>query len=524
MKRLLLSLLTIGMLIISVCTFAEEGYDSYIIKYKDGYSPEQKAETSLFSLRTDEEPVVKPVVEEWNMYTVSAENLDRIDMSMVEYIEPNYELELYDYVPNDKYYQEQWNMPLIKMPYVWGQGWFGENVKVAVIDSGIDLYHRDMADCIVVSKCVDFTGSGYIGETTPEYYAISNTENLHGTSVASIIAATMDDLWGMAGMTKAELYMLKVFKAVQVDSTTIETSGRVDHLLEALHYAATRLDCDVLNMSLGFKTNSGEALPSTSQELRILNTALGYARSNGTIVVAASGNTYDNSRNYPACCDHVISVGAVDKYKNRASFSTYNDKVDIVAPGKEVWAARGYYPTVERDRDLWSYVNGTSFAAPHVAAAAAIVKGMDSDINQDKMELLIKYSSDDLGTVGRDDYYGWGMLNMKTLTDFVDDTAAELVAGIPRFDEATKTITLEYFNSDDENVYTASAMAVIYDESGCIDYVNPRVTLSVPAFSELEYTFENIEIPSGGWVKIFCIKDWENMIPATRIVEVKPAL
>lgn len=528
MKRLLLSLLTIGMLIMSVCVFAEEEYDSYIVKYKDGYSPGQKSEISMFSLGADEEPVETPVVEEWNMYTVSAENLDRIDMSMVEYIEPNYKLELYsDYIPNDTYYQYQWNLPMIKMPYVWGQGYFGDGVRVAVIDSGIDLNHSDLYGYISEENCVDFSGSGYFEETLPEYYAINRMENIHGTSVAGVISSSINNSSGIAGISKAQIYMLKVFKAVKLNENTIKYTGDISNTISALHYAVNKIKCDVVNMSLGFSSNSGGEIPATDETMKSLRRVIDFAYQNGTIIVAASGNdgNKENAISYPAYSDHVISVGSVNSQKAISAFSSHNKMVDVVAPGEDVITACGYYPVEDDGNDAYIFSSGTSVAAPHIAGVCAVVKGINKDINQDDVELLIKYSCEDLGREGRDDYYGWGLIDASRLITLVDTDEAELVAGYPIYDAAKDELTLNYFNSSNTMQYTGvSSRAVIYDENDTLAYISESIDITVPAFSEKSYTFEGIDIPNGGCAKILCMSDWQKMLPATNVAVYSMAL
>ncbi len=525
MRKLLLGVLVIIIaLMLPTSIFAEDNYDSYIVKYKDGCTP---VSMSTFSLSCDGEGI-EPIVEDWNMYKVDKENLAYLDMSQIEYIEPNYKLELYfEYTPNDTYYQYQWSLPMIKMPYVWEKGYFGEGIKVAVIDSGIDLKHLDLHGYISEGNCVDFSGSGYFEETLPEYYAINNSANNHGTSVASVISSGINNGNGIAGVSKAQIYMLKVFRAVKLDGNTITYMGEVSNTISALHYAVNNIKCDVVNMSLGFSSDSGGEIPATNETMKSLRRVIDFAYQNGTILVAASGNDGDkgNAISYPAYSDHVISVGSVNAEKAISPFSTYNKMLDVVAPGEGVLTACGYYPEEDDGRDVYSFRGGTSFAAPHIAGICAVAKGINRDITQDDIELLIKYSCEDLGSGGRDDYYGWGLIDANRLITLVDTAESELAAGYPTYDATKDELTLNYFNSSNTTQYTGvSSRAIVYDENGVLTYISGPTEITVPAFSEQSYSFEGIDIPNGGCAKILCMSDWQKMVPATNVAVYRMSL
>src|SRR5699024_3200404 len=122
--------------------------------------------------------------------------------------------------------------------------------------------------------------------------------------------------------------------------------------------------------------------------------------SQGSIVVAAAGNDGSNEYQYPASYDGVISVGSVGPELKYSDFTQYNDKVDLVAPGENI------FTTVDWAKDPYAndyaYVNGTSFAAPHVSGIAALMSAVKPSISPDEFIEAIKTTSTDLGDPGYD--------------------------------------------------------------------------------------------------------------------------
>ncbi|URN83849.1 S8 family serine peptidase [Acetobacterium wieringae] len=178
-----------------------------------------------------------------------------------------------------------------------------------------------------------------------------------------------------------------------------DTQLDVAYICAAILSAAERPEVKVINMSFGgYGTFSSLAV------------AVSEAVSAGKIVVASSGNEGEswNSRvgqyAYPASYDHVISVGATNKDNNRASFSQYNDRVDLVAPGQSVLttARSGGY----------EYASGTSFSSPIVAGACAVLMAADASLDAEAVETLLKSTALDLGTTGSDPYYGSGLIQL----------------------------------------------------------------------------------------------------------------
>lgn len=273
---------------------------------------------------------------------------------------------------SDTYYALKWDLNLIGAEIAWDAGYMGNGVKIAVIDTGVQTSHPDLRENLLPGACyVDTTGD------------ITDT-NGHGTFVAGMIAAGLNGIGSVGAAPQAKIVPLKCFN---------EKTGKLSDLIAALRDAVDAFDCKIINLSLG--------LPEGSELLR---QAVNYAIDAGCIVVAAVGNDGTNTLYYPAAYDGVIGVGSVNSAKVVSSFSQQNKSVMLVAPGENVVSTycNGGYAS-------WS---GTSFAAPLVSAAAAVLLGIDNTLESFAMaELLTKYA-EDLGDIGYDTAYGYGLLNL----------------------------------------------------------------------------------------------------------------
>ena len=359
--------------IFTLHSFADE--NGYIVKLK--CSP-----VSLFNSSSCSG--LKPINEEENIYSVKSLDAisDYIAEDMIEHIEPNFEFTLFS-IPNDTYYnQSQWNLQMINAPYIWESGCFGQEIKIAVIDSGANP-HYDLKGNLL-------EGYNYINSNTD----VTDYDG-HGTFVSGIIAATANNSYGIAGLSYgAKIVPLKTFSGEK---------GSVDNVIAAVKDAVDKYDCNVINMSFGGPLNS-----------LILEEEIKRAVSKGVIVISASGNNSSNIINYPASYEDVISVSSIDSDKVIAKTSTYNEYVDVAAPGENVKSLVYQNPT-----SLTALNSGTSFAAPHVSALAALCLNVNPQMNAFEFMEILKQTSEDLGAEGRDDYYGYGLINAKNVLELL---------------------------------------------------------------------------------------------------------
>ncbi len=277
----------------------------------------------------------------------------------------------------DKYYDSQYGLFITNTDDAWIATTGSSQITIAIIDTGIDIYHEEFVGRISpLSKNVV---TGVVGTS-----AVIDDYG-HGTMVAGIIGATKDNTVGIAGITQNTV--LLVIKA----NETNEPSFLDSNIIEAIYYAIEQ-DVDVINLSLG----GTYANPETKE-------AIDEAIDAGIVVVAASGNEGTSEMLYPASFDNVISVGAVDSLSTVATYSTFNDQVDIAAPGSDI-ITTGIGS---------SYVSGsgTSFAAPHITGIIALYLSLypTADVNEVKVKLF--ESAKDLGSIGVDPYYGYGLVD-----------------------------------------------------------------------------------------------------------------
>lgn len=272
-----------------------------------------------------------------------------------------------------------WGIDRIDAELVWGTT-TADPIKVAIVDTGIDLTHPDL-----------------IGNIKGGYNAINPTksakdDNGHGTHVAGITAA-IDNEIGVVGVgPNIDLYAVKVLDR--------RGSGYLSDVIEGLDWAIAN-GMQVVNMSLG-----------TNSDVPSFHDAVIRVKQAGITQVAAAGNNLGGSVTYPAAYPEVIAVSATDSADQIADFSSVGPEVDLAAPGVSI------YSTYKGS--AYKTLSGTSMASPHVAGTAALVLttpvgsyDLDGNGLWDPIEVQNKLqaTAEDLGTVGRDDLYGYGLVD-----------------------------------------------------------------------------------------------------------------
>lgn len=311
-----------------------------------------------------------------------------IDAGIVTYCEPMSYSELFDYIPEDTYFSEQLNLTQVSAPFSWNKGVFGDSVKIAVIDSGIYNAASDFNTQKII-KAKDYTS------TASSSVTFCNDEIGHGTMVTGVLAASHNS-WGVAGIApNVEIYVFKCFYLNEYGNKTAKNSDIIDAVYEAID----NYGVDIINFSAG-TTNSN-----------VFKAMSDYAESKGILLIAAAGNDGNLSSNvyYPAAYDNVIGVGSIDSGGHRATHSQRNDLVNIMAPGEDIYSVHisGYQKGT-----------GTSYATPHVAAAAALAKSLNPDLTLEQITNAL-YSSCNYMP---DRYSGHGSLNIQALLTYVQAT------------------------------------------------------------------------------------------------------
>jgi thermitase len=243
----------------------------------------------------------------------------------------------------DDYSGRQWAIPKTMVPQAWEVTSGEASVVIAVLDTGIDKGHEDLAGKVIAE--VNFTDS----PTTDDIYG-------HGTHVAGIIAAAANNSVGIAGLAyNCRLMNVKVADDYGIFHSSVVAKG----IRWAVEHGA-----EVINISL-FSTE-----PS-----RDLEEAINYAWSEGVVVVAAAGNCIGTKIPYPAYYSNCLAVAATDSNDCVASWSSQGDWVDVAAPGVDI------YSTLPGNR--YGSKSGTSMAAAHVSGLAGLLVALVSDKNGD---------------------------------------------------------------------------------------------------------------------------------------------
>lgn len=278
-------------------------------------------------------------------------------------------------VPNDTLYSEyQWNLPEIATETGWSVTKGSTDVIVAVLDTGVQSDHPDLQGRLVQG----------INVVDPSHAPEDDVG--HGTHVAGIIAAEVNNNEGVAGMT----WFTKIMPIKVLDSTG---AGSTYSVAEGIIWA-TDHGANVINMSLG---NYAEA--------DFLHDALKYAYERGVVLVAATGNDNTDRPGFPAAYPEVLAVSATDPDESRAEYSNYGDYVDVVAPGTSIPST---YPG-----SRYAALSGTSMACPHVAALASLVLAANPELSNEEVMELLRTTSRDLGASGKDNDFGYGQIDVK---------------------------------------------------------------------------------------------------------------
>jgi hypothetical protein len=333
------------------------------------------------------------------------------------------------FTPNDPLAERQWYLNRIHAFDAWSQLPFLPSVRVAVIDSGIDADHPDLQNQIVGG--VSFVAGSWQTDT-----------NGHGTFVAGEIAAALNNAQGIAGVAfPAKLLVAKVVRS----DGTISPDAEARAIRWAVDHGA-----HVINLSFGGVRDPGDRARDTYSPLEAA--AVQYAVSKGVLLVAAVGNGDSAPEQpwgyagYPAALPHVLGVSALARDGSVPSFSNrdavYND---IAAPGEDIFSTlpRALTSSTRPGCVFQGYSDcgpiefrrgeGTSFSAPQVSGAAALLLASDPQLQPDQVAALLTRSAvdaePDSGCVrcwpGRDSLTGWGALDVESATRALDGTLPE---------------------------------------------------------------------------------------------------
>jgi len=352
-----------------------------------------------------------------------------------------------DWIPDDPLFSRQYGLQRISAPAAWESERGSREVIVGVIDTGIDYDHPDLRENLWINPGEDLNrdgradsldlngldddGNGWIDDLqgydftdAPNYpdggdYRGRDADPMdemgHGTAVAGIIAAIAGNDLGIAGAAPG-------CRVMNLRAFTAGGNGEEDDVAAAILYAIEN-GAAVINMSWGDVFVS-----------RLLDDVLHYAAALNTVLVASAGNSATDQIHYPSAFANTISVGATDASDQLAGFSNYGPSIDLVAPGVNIL-------TTARGAQYDSSLSGTSFSAPFVSAAAALLLSQDRERSPDAVRSLLTTTARDLGPQGWDIYYGAGRLDLARA--LAPGLAAEVRIDSPWLDQGFQQSPIE---------------------------------------------------------------------------------
>ncbi len=287
---------------------------------------------------------------------------------------------------NDPLRSQQWALDRTSFEGAWSVT-RGAGVTVAVVDTGVDSSHRDLGS--VVLPGIDYVSSAHDGRYDG---------NGHGTHVAGVIAAQVNNAVGIAGAAPS----VRILPVRVLDGSG---SGVSSSVAAGIIWAADH-GARVINLSLG-----GDVSPG-------LQIAMRYALSKGSVVLAAAGNNgaSGNAPVYPGAYPEAIAVGAFDRNLARASFSNTGAYVDVSAPGDTILST---WPTPPSS---YALLSGTSMATPYASAEAALILGANPASTPAAVTSILESTARPAGLAGVDSQYGHGLI----------DPAAAVIVAKPR--------------------------------------------------------------------------------------------
>jgi parallel beta-helix repeat protein len=326
---------------------------------------------------------VVAIVADIPRYAVYSFGETLLGAGLARYVEPNMKVQA-QFIPNDPNWTIQWGPKKIEADWAWNTTTGNHDVLVAVVDTGIDYTHPEIAP--------NYVSGGYdwvLQDSDPM------DDHGHGTHCAGIIAATLNNSIGIAGLAQVRVMAEKVL---------CSAGWGLDSWVADGIYHATDAGARIISMSLGGPDYSV-----------VMHDAVKYAYDHGVLIVVAAGNEGNDMEFYPAAYEEVVAVTATDSSDKLARFSSYGNWVELSAPGV------GIYSTLPGNSYAsWS---GTSMACPHVSGVSALVWSRFPNYTNAQILHVLKRSADDLGDFGFDEYYGYGRVN-----------ARKAIIGIPEHD------------------------------------------------------------------------------------------
>jgi len=298
---------------------------------------------------------------------------------------------------NDSSIDKQWYLSRINIFNAWKFSFGDENIKIGVLDSGLDWAHKDIGlgrdsyqnvylnpnedlwkdnNNPSTGDYIDNDRNGFIDDLKGwNFITQSNdvrTTNSHGTQVSGIISAKTNNAEGIAGIVGGNKK-----KGVQVIPVCVGIFAPESSILDDAIIYAVNSGVRIIQLSLSvLKTDAIEK-------------AIDYAKQKNVLIICASGNDSSNNLSYPSSNEYVIAVGGIDRNNRRAPFSNYGNNLSVVAPGIDIFSTGLNNTYLSSD--------GTSFAAPQVSGVAALILSVNPDLTVKQVADIIEQTAQKVG-------------------------------------------------------------------------------------------------------------------------------
>ncbi len=403
-------------------------------------------------------------------------NSGRIAKETIQYVQPNYIYQTSTIVPNDPLSSTGNNfINLTHTDEAWDITTGTQNIIIAVIDTGTNITHEDLIDSLWVNPNetvdgIDNDSNGYIDDINGANTGVTsggpqsgsvNGDIFHGSHVAGIIAAKLNNSKGIAGICpNCKLMTIKANISNQGLFTTAALVAGVEY--------ATEMGASIINMSLGGSASSDDYL---------YRAAIQTATSANVVTVAAAGNESDNmdiTPSIPASFPEVIAVSATSANVFDSTYSNFGSAIWVSAPGTKIAS------TMTGSSSAYAFSSGTSMATPVVSGVIGLLKSLQPRLTVANVKTLLQTYSDDLGSPGKDPQYGYGLINTyRLLTAITSDTIAPSItsANIPTRCNSDSHLTIQLGATDNFVIApVVNATANFYAHSTLIRSETPTIS------------------------------------------------
>ncbi|NLY43187.1 MAG: S8 family serine peptidase [Clostridiaceae bacterium] len=398
-------------------------------------------------------------------------------------------------VPNDTYYSQQWNLPMVGAEEAWDITTGSPEIIVAVIDTGLYYEHPD------IDRSRTLPGYNYLTDSTDTYDSTG-----HGTKVAGIILANTNNGQGLSALT----WNVRVKPLHCFDENG---NANQSNISRAIYDAVDLYGAKVINISAGSQGYT-----------RTLLNAVEYAISKNVIIVAAAGNDGIEKANFPASFDNVIGVGSVDRNKKVSNFSQRRG-VFVTAPGEKVLLLGS------SSGNKYVTDSGTSFSAPHVSAIVALMASIKPDLTVEECRQILAATSEDLGVPGPDPEYGYGLVDARKALDYLNQSSGDIVtlplditninilSNNPILRQVTFTVTIRNESSQEQEgnlILTLDYLNSSVGEIHGIKILPVKIQGGASLTTEpVTMSYRNMLLGEDKRIKAFILEDFDNINPLT---------